>query len=80
MNTLCYGKGKISGNFFFESTNLGMLDIFCPRFKIRAPLQEIRFDLDKFDRDSERYFIPMDRNNFWTNKWMQDPKKIVCRL
>jgi hypothetical protein len=22
----------------------------------------------------------MHRNNFWTNKWMQDPRKIFCRM
>jgi hypothetical protein len=24
---------------------------------------------------NERYVIPMHRNNFWNNKWMQDPRK-----
>ena len=26
-------------------------------------------------RNSEIYVIPMHRNNCWTNKWMQDPRK-----
>jgi hypothetical protein len=59
--------------------NLGMFDIFCPSMKIREYLEEI-FDLNKFDRYSERYVIPMHRNNFWTNKWMQEPRIFFCRL
>jgi hypothetical protein len=53
------------------------LGMFFPSLKTRAQLEEIIFDLNKFDRDSERYVIPMHRNNFWTNKWMQDPRKNV---
>jgi hypothetical protein len=60
--------------------NLGMFDRFCPSLKTRAHLEERRFDLNKFDRDSERYVIIMHRKDFWTNKWMQDPKKNFCRL
>jgi hypothetical protein len=50
--------------------NLGMFEIFCPSLITRAQLEERRFDLNKFDRDSERYVIPMRIKNFWTNKWM----------
>jgi hypothetical protein len=71
---LCSGKGKISGNFFFGSMDLGMFDRFCPSLKTRAQPKERRFDLNKLDRNSERYVIPMHRKNFWTNKWMQDPR------
>jgi hypothetical protein len=60
--------------------NLGMFDKKIPSLKTRAQIEERRFDLNKFDRDSERYVIPMHRKNFWTNKWMQDPRKIFCRL
>ena len=67
---MCSDKGKISGNFFFESMDLGMFDRFGPSLKTRASLEERRFD-----RSSERYVIPMPRKNFWTNKWMQDPRK-----
>jgi hypothetical protein len=59
--------------------NLGMFDRFCPSLKTRAPLEE-RMDLNKFDKDSERYVIPLHINNFWTNKWMQEPRMIFCRL
>jgi len=76
---LCSDNGKISGNYCFESMNLGMFDRFCPSLKTRAQLEEI-FDLNKFDRDSERYVIPIHRKNFWTNKWMQEPRNIFCRL
>jgi hypothetical protein len=63
-------KGKISGFFFFESMNLGMLGKFCPSLKTRAQIEE-----RSFDRNNERYVIPMHRKNVWTNKWMQDPRK-----
>ena len=79
LKSLCSSKGKISGNFCFESMNLGMFDRFCPSLNGRAQLEE-RVDLNKFDRNREIYVIPMHRNNFWTNKWMQEPRKIFCRL
>jgi hypothetical protein len=71
---LFYVKGKISGNFFFESMNLGMFDIFFPSLNGRAQLEEI------IDLNRERYVIPMHRKNFWTNKWMHEPRKNFCRL
>jgi hypothetical protein len=55
--------------------DLGMFDRFCPSLKTRAQLEERRFDMNKSDRNNERYVIPMHRKNFWTNKWMQDPRK-----
>jgi hypothetical protein len=71
---LCSSKGKISRNFYFESMNLGLFDIFCPSMKDRVQLEEIS-DLNKFDRNRERYVILVHRKNFWTNKWMQEPRK-----
>jgi hypothetical protein len=59
--------------------NLGMFDIFCHNLKARAQFEE-RVDLNKFDRNRERYVIPMHRKSFWTNKWMQEPRKNFCRL
>jgi hypothetical protein len=59
--------------------NLGMLDRFCPILKSRERLEE-RVDLNKFDRNRERYVIPMHRKNFWNNKWMQEPRKNFCRM
>ena len=56
-----------------------MLDRFCPSLKTRAQIEE-RVDLNKFYKHSERYVIPMHRNNFWTNKWMQEPRKNFCGL
>jgi hypothetical protein len=76
---LCSDKGKISGIFFFETMNLGMFDRFCPSLKTRAQLEE-RVDLNRFDRDSERYVIPIHQKNLWTNKWMQEPRNLFCRL
>jgi hypothetical protein len=60
--------------------DLGMFDRFCPSLKTRAQLEERRFDMNKFDKVSERYVIPMHREKFWTNKWMQDPRKNFCKL
>jgi hypothetical protein len=77
---LCSSKGKISGNVCFKSMNLCMFERFCPSLKTRAQLEERRFDLNKFDRDSERYVIPMHRKNFWTNKWVQKPRMSFCKL
>jgi hypothetical protein len=36
--------------------------------------------MNRSDRDNERYVIPMHRNNFWTDKWMQEPRKNVFIL
>jgi hypothetical protein len=55
--------------------DLGMFDKFCPSLKSRAQLEERRFDMSRSDKNSERYVIPMHRENVWTNKWMQDPRK-----
>ena len=46
--------------------NLGMFDRFYPSLKARVQLEE-KFDLNKANRNRERYVIPMHRNNFWTN-------------
>jgi hypothetical protein len=55
--------------------DLGIFDKFCPSLKTRAQLEERRYDMNRSDKNSERYVIPMHRKNFWTNKWMQDPRK-----
>jgi hypothetical protein len=55
--------------------DLGMFDRFHPRLKNRALIDEIRFDMHRSDKNSERYVILMHRKNVWTNKWMQDPRK-----
>ena len=59
--------------------NLSMFDRFFPSLKTREHIEE-RVDLNKFDRNREKYVIPMHRNNFRTNKWMQEPRKNFCRL
>jgi hypothetical protein len=59
--------------------NLGMFNRFCPSLKARVQLEE-RVDMNKFDRNRERYVIPMHRKTFWTNKWMQEPRFCFCRL
>jgi hypothetical protein len=45
-----------------------MLDIFCPSLKTRALLDERMFDMNRFDKNNERYVIPMHIKNFWTNQ------------
>jgi hypothetical protein len=55
--------------------DLGIFDKFCPSLKTRARLEEKRINMSRYDRNNERYGIPMHRKNVWTNKWMQDPRK-----
>jgi hypothetical protein len=50
--------------------DLGIFDRFGHSMKTRVQLEEIRFDMNRY----ERYVIPMHRKDFWTNKWMQDPR------
>jgi hypothetical protein len=76
---LCFDKSKISENFCFERMNLSMFNRFCPSLKAREQLEE-RVDLSKDNRNEERYFIPMYRKNFWSNKWMQEHRIFFCRL
>jgi hypothetical protein len=57
-----------------------MFDRSFPRLKTRALIYEIRIDMSRFDKNSERYVIPMHRKNVWTNKWMQDPRKIFLQV
>jgi hypothetical protein len=49
-----------------------MFNRFCHGLKARVHLKE-RLDLNK--GNEEIYVIPMHRKNFWTNKWMQEPRK-----
>jgi hypothetical protein len=55
--------------------DLGVFDRFYPMLKTRELIDERRFDICRSDKNSERYGIPVHKNNFWTNKWMQDPRK-----
>jgi hypothetical protein len=55
--------------------DLGMFNIFGPSLKTRAQLEERRYDMNRSDKNSEIYVIHMHRKNYWTNKWMQDPRK-----
>ena len=52
-----------------------MFDKIYPILKTRALIEEIIFDMNRFDKNSERYVIPIHRENVWTKKWMQDPRK-----
>jgi hypothetical protein len=47
--------------------------------KSRAQLKE-RLDLSKFNENEEIFVIHMHRKRFWTNKWMQEPRIVFCRL
>jgi hypothetical protein len=55
--------------------DLGMFDKFFPSLKTRALIDKIRFDMSRFDKNSEIYVIPMHRKNVWTNQWMQGLRK-----
>jgi hypothetical protein len=50
--------------------NLGMFDRYCPSLKNRALVEERRCDISRYDKNSEKYVIPMYRKNVWTKKWM----------
>jgi hypothetical protein len=60
--------------------DIGMIDIFCPNLKTRALIDEISFDMNRSDKNHERYVIPMHRKNVWTNKWMQVPRKNLLQV
>jgi hypothetical protein len=60
--------------------DLGIFDRFCPSLKTRALLDERRFDMNRSDKNSDRYVIPMHRKNVWANKWMQDPRKNLLQI
>jgi hypothetical protein len=55
--------------------DLGMFDRLFPSLKTRALIDERKFDMNRYDKHNDTYVIPMHRNNVWTNKWMQDPRK-----
>jgi hypothetical protein len=48
--------------------DIGMLNKICPSLKTRVLIDERRFDMSISDKNSERYVIPMHRENVWTNK------------
>jgi hypothetical protein len=57
-----------------------MFDRFSTSLKTRAHIEEIIFDMNRSDQVNERYIIPMHRKNFWTNKWMLDPRKNLLQV
>ena len=60
--------------------DLGISDRFFPSLKTRALINERRFDMNRFDKNRERYVIPMHRKDVWTNKWMQDLRKNLLQV
>jgi hypothetical protein len=68
-------RSKISGNFCFDSMDLGMFDRFYPNLTTRVLIDERIFDMSRSDKNSEKYVIPMHIKNVWTNKCMHDLKK-----
>jgi hypothetical protein len=48
--------------------------------KTRVLIDEGRFDINRSDKNSERYVIPRHRKNVWTNKWMQDPRENLFQV
>jgi hypothetical protein len=60
--------------------DLGMFNKICPSLKTRVLINERRFDINRSDKNSERYVIPMHRKNVWTNEWMQDPNNNLLQV
>ena len=60
--------------------DLGMFNKICPSLKTRVSIDEIIFDINRSDKNSERYVIPMHRKNVWTNEWMQNPRKNLLQV
>jgi hypothetical protein len=60
--------------------DIGMIDRFCANLKNRALIDERRFDMNRSNKNHERYVIPMHRKDVWTNKWMQDPRKKLLQV
>jgi hypothetical protein len=79
MQALCFANRKISENLYFESMNLSMFNRFFPRLNVRVQLKE-RVDLSKCNGNEKRYVIHMHKKSFLTDKWMQEPRNIFCRL
>jgi hypothetical protein len=57
-----------------------MFDKICPSLKTRVLTDEIRFDISRSDKNSEKYVLPIYRKNVWTNKWMQDHRKNLLQV
>jgi hypothetical protein len=57
-----------------------MFDRLCHRLKTRELIDKRKFDMNRSDNHNDRYVIPMHRKNVWTNKWMQDPRKIFLQV
>jgi hypothetical protein len=47
-----------------------MLNRFGTSLKTRVQLEERKFDMNRSNRNNERYVIPMHRKNCWTNTCM----------
>jgi hypothetical protein len=60
--------------------DLGMFNRVRPSLKNRVLIDERRFDMTRYDKNSERYVIPMHRKNAWTKKWMQDPRNNLLQV
>jgi hypothetical protein len=60
--------------------DLGRFDKICSSLKTRAVIDKRIFDISKSDKNSEKYVIPMHRENVWTNEWMQDPRKNLLQV
>jgi hypothetical protein len=52
-----------------------MFDSFGPSLKRRELIDERKFDMNRSDKNNDRYVIPTHRKNVWTKQWMQDPRK-----
>jgi hypothetical protein len=60
--------------------DLSTIDRIYISLKTRTLIDERRFDMNRSDKTSEIYVIPMYRKNVWANKWMQDPRKNLLQV
>jgi hypothetical protein len=60
--------------------DLCISDRFCPSLKDRVLIYEKRFDMNRSDKNNERYVIPMHIKNVWTNIWTQDPRNNLLQV
>ena len=60
--------------------DLGIFDKICPSLKTRALIEERRFDMNRSDKNNERYVIPMHIIIFGLTNGCRTLEIICCRL
>jgi hypothetical protein len=60
--------------------DLGLFNRVCPSLKARSLIDERRFDMNRYDKNSERYIIPMHRKMFGLTNGCRILERNCCRL